>query len=597
MTDIDATLAERTDGFQHMLSIVRVTSAIIVFLALVWSVAAFVLDQPVVLATSLATIAATVVANMLIWQGYTLTGRLIWFFMGIVVVTFGYFIVHPAGMVETMYVALLGGPFLTFSLYRERTYILVMVPSVFAIWLIVRQLGHDFFGPPIVGQDIAERFIAFFSLFTSFVIIMAEMSMFALLMHRYNERLRLSRRSATQANQAKSEFLAAMSHEIRTPLNGILGMAQALAREPMPDYQRQYVDTIVSSSDVLMRLLNDLLDTAKVDAGKLELEMGPVQLSQVLTAVDALMKQRAEDAGLKLTVDAKTLEAVSVIADGPRLKQVLINLVSNAIKFTDEGSVCVKSRWCEKESGKGQLTISVADTGIGMGEEMQSRLFRPFEQASQEAGRRGGGTGLGLSISHSLVSMMGGTIEVTSRPGLGSVFTVTLPMEIVDQGVPEVELAPATTGDEPAAKCQAAEGSLTILAAEDNATNRLVLQTLLKPLGCDLVFAENGQEALDVWHNQDVDLILMDLQMPVMDGLTACRRIRSQERKSNLPATPIIALSANAMPSDVEATAAAGMNGHVAKPIDLTKLMAAIESCVFETEPDAVSGACLTEVA
>ena len=443
MTDIDATLAERTDGFQHMLSIVRVTSAIIVFLALVWSVAAFVLDQPVVLATSLATIAATVVANMLIWQGYTLTGRLIWFFMGIVVVTFGYFIVHPAGMVETMYVALLGGPFLTFSLYRERTYILVMVPSVFAIWLIVRQLGHDFFGPPIVGQDIAERFIAFFSLFTSFVIIMAEMSMFALLMHRYNERLRLSRRSATQANQAKSEFLAAMSHEIRTPMNGVIGMVEILEQTDLTSDQRRILQTIHDSSFSLLRIIEDILDMSKIEAGKLALVNERVKLLQIIEGTVDTLRSYADNNNVYLSLRFDMGLPETVTTDPGRLRQVLLNLLGNAIKFSrrpaDEPRGHVRL-WVRRDEND-LLRLSVTDDGIGIDEDFQSHLFQPFRQSEAVTNRRYGGSGLGLAIVHQLVTKMNGIVTVRSKLGEGSEFTVCLPLLAAEgtQRVPDVK--------------------------------------------------------------------------------------------------------------------------------------------------------------
>lgn len=386
---------------------------------------------------------------------------------------------------------------------------------------------------------------------------------------------RLLAQRAEAASQAKSQFLAVMSHEIRTPMNGILGMAQAMAADTLPEAQRARLEIISESGEALLAILNDILDLSKVEAGKLEIEVVPFDLGRLLTSLSATFAATAGDRGLRLDVDLGSAAGVYE-GDPTRLRQILSNLISNALKFTAEGGVSLKAR----RAGQ-VLTIEVIDTGHGMDAEVLGRIFTPFAQADSSTTRRFGGTGLGLSIVRELAVRMGGDVAVTSRPGVGSRFAVTLPLPFVGEAEAVVEAAGRDDAPLP---------TLRVLAAEDNATNQLVLRTLLGQLGVDVVLVGDGQAAVDAWSAESWDLILMDVQMPVMDGFAATRAIREIEAREGRPATPIIALTANAMSHHIEACLTAGMTRLLPKPIDVRRLAETLAE-VAEGLPAAQTGA------
>lgn len=378
--------------------------------------------------------------------------------------------------------------------------------------------------------------------------------------------LRQLAEQAEAASRAKSRFLAIMSHEVRTPLNGILGMAQAMAAEPLPDVQRDRLSIILQAGGTLLTIVNDVLDLSKIEAGKLDLEDLDFDFEEVLNSLRDIHAPGAQNKGLDLKI-AFEGDPGPYRGDPGRIRQVLGNLLSNAIKFTDAGEVSVLARQ-ESEA----IEVAVRDTGVGISADFMEHLFSPFCQEDPSSTRRHGGAGLGLAIVKELVTSMGGAVDVTSAPGMGSTFRLTLPLAKSARLPTPRRLASAITGHDTDARA-----GLRVLAAEDNEINRLVLRTLLGQLGVELILANNGEEALHAWRSGACDLILMDVQMPVMDGLAAARAIRQEEAAEGRPRTPIVALTADAMPHHLQEYFAAGMDGLLAKPIDVRELIAVLE--------------------
>jgi signal transduction histidine kinase/ActR/RegA family two-component response regulator len=372
-----------------------------------------------------------------------------------------------------------------------------------------------------------------------------------------------ARVDADAASHTKSMFLATMSHEIRTPLNGVLGMAQVIAMDELSPAQRERIGVIRRSGEALLSILNDILDISKIEAGKLTLETIQFSLGETMRSAAQSYESLAKETGLEIKLEVGGAEGV-YLGDPTRLRQVLYNLMSNAFKFTPQGSITLAAAY-----GDGILQLTVTDTGIGIPAGKLDRLFGKFSQVDASTTRKFGGSGLGLSICRELTSLMGGTIEVESEEGCGSEFKVRLPMERIS----------LTAADSPENSTACTDmGSLRVLAAEDNPTNQLVLKTLLQFAEVDVVIVENGAQALEAWSTQAWDLILMDVQMPVMDGPTATREIRKREAEQSLPRTPIIALTANTMAHQVAEYMAAGMDGHIAKPIEADALFQALSS-------------------
>jgi len=390
----------------------------------------------------------------------------------------------------------------------------------------------------------------------------------------------LAKEEAESATHAKSAFLATMSHEIRTPLNGVLGMAQAMAMGDLAAEQRERLDVIRQSGESLLAILNDVLDLSKIEAGKLELEQAEFDLEEI--ARNALGAFAATAQAKALSLDLKVQPAACGVyrGDSVRVRQIIYNLVSNGLKFTETGGV--KATFSRR--GK-TLRLQVADTGIGVAPHKLTGLFQKFEQADASTTRRYGGTGLGLAICRDLAELMGGEIRAESELGRGATFTVDLPLEWLGAG-PE---KPAHQVVEPSASPDTL--SLRVLAAEDNTMNQLVLRTLLNQVGVDPVIVGNGREAVEAWAREPWDLILMDVQMPEMDGPTATGMIRARERAERRPRTPIVALTANAMAHQVAEYTQAGMDDFVAKPIEAARLYAVIETALAKAEEAASAAA------
>jgi len=378
--------------------------------------------------------------------------------------------------------------------------------------------------------------------------------------------LEQARDAANAANVLKTQFLANMSHEIRTPLNGVLAMAEVMSMGELADVQRDRLDVIRQSGGLLLAVLNDVLDLSKIEAGKLALVADDFDLEPVMSGAVESYRVMAQGKNLDFAFDVAAAARGWWRGDADRLRQIVGNLLSNAVKFTPRGAV---SASIDVNPATGALRVVVADSGVGIAPEKLPTLFEKFTQADNSATRRFGGTGLGLAICRELTQMMGGSIDVSTREGHGSTFTVELPLARGEpaEAVPDVEAA----GD---------DGDLRLLAAEDNPTNRQVLQAVMDSLGIDIDIVPDGQEAVEAWRAGGYDLILMDIQMPVMDGIAAAREIRAEEAREGRRRIPIVALTANALTHQIEEYLAAGMDGHVAKPIEIAKLYEAISAAL-----------------
>ncbi len=374
--------------------------------------------------------------------------------------------------------------------------------------------------------------------------------------------------AAEQASKAKSEFLATMSHEIRTPLNGVLGLAQAMQRDPLPPDQKERLRMIRRSGETLLSILNDALDLSKIEAGQLTIESEEFDMEHITRGAVATFAPLAGAKGLEFEFSIAEPAKGTFRGDSVRLRQILYNLVSNAVKFTDAGRIGVCVSYAD-----GRVSLEVADSGQGIPPGKIERLFDSFVQGDASTTRRFGGTGLGLSICRQLATLMGGSIEATSVEGRGSVFAVNLPLARIAEARPRTQPVPAAASAPP-------PRPIRILAAEDNPVNQVVLKTLLTQAGVEPVVVDNGQEAVEAWRTQAWDVILMDIQMPLMDGVAATREIRSFEATASRARTPIIAVTANAMAHQVAEYAAAGMDRVVAKPLDAAELFEAIEQAL-----------------
>jgi PAS domain S-box-containing protein len=379
--------------------------------------------------------------------------------------------------------------------------------------------------------------------------------------------------AAETANRAKSQFLATMSHEIRTPLNGVLGMAQAMAADELSPTQRDRLAVVRESGQSLLAILNDVLDISKIEAGKLELEEAEFDMEDVAASVRQAFLALADKKGLALNCEVADDATGLYLGDATRVRQILYNLVSNALKFTETGAVNMRvtrsGRW---------VRLAVEDSGIGIARADLKRLFEKFEQADASTTRRYGGSGLGLAICRQLAELMGGRIRVRSVLGRGTTFVASLRLRRVgDAGERRTE---------PVAEKGPAVGTprLRVLAAEDNPINQLVLKTLLDQIGVEPTVVEDGQTALAAWEAAEWDVILMDVQMPRMDGPTATQHIRRREAELGRTRTPIIALTANAMSHQVAEYLASGMDGFVAKPIEIAQLFAALQKALETAE-------------
>jgi signal transduction histidine kinase/FixJ family two-component response regulator len=390
------------------------------------------------------------------------------------------------------------------------------------------------------------------------------------------------------ASDAKSQFLATMSHEIRTPLNGIVGLSEVLNTTKLNASQQEMVNLVRTSGETLERLVSDVLDSAKIEADKLELCLAPFDLRETIETAAHTFRTRAEEKAVAFNLEIHPEAEGRYLGDAVRIRQIISNLTSNAVKFTEKGQVDIQVDALEIDGESVELRIQVSDTGIGFDPKASQHLFNRFEQADNSISRRFGGTGLGLSICKSLCELMDGSISATSQLGSGSRFEVRIQVKYAEALKTGLRLPMGLMNDDTAFLNEASVGStgLRVLVAEDNPINQKVITFMLEPMGMTPVMAANGREALDLFKVGSFDLVLMDMMMPEMDGLAATQAIRVWEKENNLPRTPIAMLSANAMSEHVKAALAAGCDVHIAKPVTPAALVTGMTEALFMDHDD-----------
>jgi signal transduction histidine kinase/ActR/RegA family two-component response regulator len=472
---------------------------------------------------------------------------------------------HPFG--QALAVAYLAsGYLLVFTQLRNSPEQALVISSPYTV--VAAAFGIDLWGTPAFWAFAAIAPFVWSGLAVHVIVGMvqqARIADFQADQERLIHELEAARDKADAANRAKSAFLAVISHELRTPMNGVLGAAQLLDYTKLDATQKEYVGVIKNSGDGLLALLNDILDLTKIEAERMTLEAIEIDTRDLLDRIARTWRSRADEKDVGYAVAIPDEMPAAITGDPTRIGQVLHNLLSNAVKFTEQGEVRLAVTSERIGPWRARLTFAVSDTGPGISDADRERLFQPFEQLDASSTRRFGGTGLGLAISRRLCDLMGGSLEVASEPGRGSTFTFTVEVEVRAWSAPKVEEAVAAT----------VEGvdAMRVLVVEDHPVNRMIIEAWLASSGHVTAAAENGARALDACRAEGFDLVLMDVNMPVMDGLEATRRLRAEPGPNR--DVPVVMLSASARPEDHDAGYQAGADAYVTKPIDFA-LMAEV---------------------
>ncbi len=393
--------------------------------------------------------------------------------------------------------------------------------------------------------------------------------------HRQWQDLLEAKSSAENAARAKADFLATMSHEIRTPMNGVVGLLEVLSHTPLDDEQDKILDTIEDSALMLRRILDDILDFSRLEAGALTLQPRLLDIRDIAYGTVRMFEPLYEEKGLEVSASVDAGVAPQHVGDDVRLRQVLFNLMSNAMKFTEQGGVSLVIRSTSEADGVQSLTLVVTDTGIGIAPEVQKRLFQPFSQAETATTRRIGGTGLGLSICQRIVALMGGTMTLRSTPAVGTQVCVEFPLRLATEGDRQLELQ--RIQEEDSNRSPASRGGLRVLIAEDHPTNRILMTWYMKQLGLHHDLVSDGRQALAALERNTYDLLITDGRMPVMDGYELARAIRSQETREGTTRLPIVAITASVYGSEAELWKASGMDGFLAKPVSLKAIRSTVD--------------------